>query len=222
MRALDKDPGARGSAAQFQADIERVLRSAQVVPAPEKPRSKAWIWILAIVIVALAALAAAWALGAFGGSTANDVTVPDVTGLTAARAEAALTEAGFKTGKVTQMQTTAGPQGTVVSQSPAGGEQAAEGSAVDLEVAGKPTPTATPVAVPDVVREFAGGSRVAAHRRRLHSGRRADAERYRVCRQRDLPGPAGRGSRFAGQQGEHRGLHGPLDPDPVDVGQSMS
>ena len=30
MRALEKDPGARGTAAQFQADIERVLRSAQV------------------------------------------------------------------------------------------------------------------------------------------------------------------------------------------------
>ena len=48
MRALAKDPGARGSAAQFQADIERVLRSAQVVRAPEKPRSRAWIWILAV------------------------------------------------------------------------------------------------------------------------------------------------------------------------------
>ena len=36
MRALQKDPGARGTAAQFQADIERVLRSAQVVqPAGE-------------------------------------------------------------------------------------------------------------------------------------------------------------------------------------------
>ena len=151
MRSLEKDPGARGTAAQFQADIERVLRSAQVVPAPEKPSSKAWIWILAIIIVALAALAAAWALGAFGGSSGKDVAVPDVTGMTAARAEAALTEAGFKTGKVTQVQSTAGPQGTVVSQSPAGGEKAKKGAAVDLEVAGKPAPTATPAAVPDVV-----------------------------------------------------------------------
>ncbi len=157
MRALAKDPGARGSAAQFQADIERVLRSAQVVRAPEKPRSKAWIWILAIVIVALAALAAAWALGAFG-SSANDVTVPDVTGLTAAKAEAALAQAGFKTGKVTQVQGAAGPQGTVVSQSPAGGVKAAKGSAVDLEVAGKPAPTATPVAVPDVVGSSQAGA----------------------------------------------------------------
>ena len=45
-----------------------------------------------------------------------------------------------------------------MSQSPAAGEKADKGSAVDLEVAGKPTPTATPVAVPDVV----GSSQAAA------------------------------------------------------------
>ena len=42
MRALQKDPGARGTAAQFQADIERVLRSAQVVEPIQKPRNRAW------------------------------------------------------------------------------------------------------------------------------------------------------------------------------------
>jgi eukaryotic-like serine/threonine-protein kinase len=157
MRALEKDPGARGTAAQFQADVERVLRSAQVVEPPAKPRSKAWVWILAVVVVALAALAVAWALGAFSGG-ADQVEVPDVTGMTTARATSTLTEAGLKAGKVTQVQSTEGPQGTVVSQSPTGGEQADKGSDVDLEVAGKPTPTATPVAVPDVV----GGSQADA------------------------------------------------------------
>jgi len=39
----------------------------------------------------------------------------------------------------------------VVSQSPAAGKEVDEGSAVDLEVAAAPSPTATPVAVPDVV-----------------------------------------------------------------------
>ena len=38
----------------------------------------------------------------------------------------------------------------MVTQSPAAGDKVAKGSAVDLEVAGKPQPTATPVAVPDV------------------------------------------------------------------------
>jgi serine/threonine-protein kinase len=158
MRALDKDPGARGTAAQFQADIERVLRSAQVVEPPPERRSKAWIWIVAVIVVALAALAAAWALGAFGGGSGNEVKVPDVTGMTTAKAGTTLTDAGFKTGKVTQVQSTAGPEGTVVGQTPAAGAKAAKGSAVDLEVAGKPTPTATPVAVPDVV----GSSQAAA------------------------------------------------------------
>ena len=68
MRALQKDPGARGTAAQFQADIERVLRSAQVV-SRQKPRSKSLDLDRRHLIVALAALAAAWALGAFGGGT---------------------------------------------------------------------------------------------------------------------------------------------------------
>ena len=157
MRALDKDPGARGTAAQFQADIERVLRSAQVVEPIQKPRNRAWIWVVGLFVVLAAALAVAWALGAFdtGG---GDVKVPDVTGMTAAKAGTTLTDAGFKTGKITQVQSTVGPEGTVVSQSPAAGEKAAKGSTVDLEVAGKPTPTATPVAVPDVV----GSSQAAA------------------------------------------------------------
>jgi serine/threonine-protein kinase len=158
MRALQKDPGARGTAAQFQADIERVLRSAQVVRPPEKPRSKAWIWIVAVVVIALAALAAAWALGAFGDGGADQVKVPDVTGMTAAKAGATLTDAGFKTGKITQVQSTEGPEGTVVSQSPGGGEKADKGSSVDLEVAGKPAPTATPVAVPSVVGSSQSGA----------------------------------------------------------------
>ena len=157
MRALEKDPGARGTAAQFQADIERVLRSAQVVEPVQKPRNRAWMWVVGLFVVLFAALAIAWALGAFdtGG---GDVKVPDVTGMTAARAETTLTEAGLKTGKVTQVQSTQGPEGTVVGQSPAAGDKVKKGSAVDLEVAGKPTPSATPVAVPDVV----GSSQAAA------------------------------------------------------------
>ncbi len=151
MRALSKDPGARGTAAQFQADIERVLRSAQVVEPPPPPRkSRAWLWILLVVVAALIALGAAYALGAFDGG-GGDVKVPDVTGMTQEKAAAALADAGLKTGKITRVQSTDGPEGTVVGQSPAAGKEVAEGAAVDLEVAGKPEPTATPVAVPDVV-----------------------------------------------------------------------
>ena len=158
VRALDKDPGARGTAAQFQADIERVLRSAQVQEVAGPPRrSRAWLWILLVVIAALAALAVAWALGAFDGG-GGDVKVPDVTGLTANKAGTTLAAAGLETGKVTRVQSTEAPEGTVVAQSPQAGKQVKEGSAVDLEVVGKPTPTATPVAVPNVVGSSQAGA----------------------------------------------------------------
>jgi serine/threonine-protein kinase len=159
-RALEKDPGARGTAAQFQADIERVLGSAQVQEAPAPPRrGKAWVWILAVVILALAALAAAWALGVFDGGGGGEVEVPDVTGMTATRAGKTLAEAGLVAGKLTQVQSTEGPAGTVVAQSPGAGEKAEDGSQVDLEVVASPSPTApAAVAVPGVV----GGSQAAA------------------------------------------------------------
>ncbi len=148
MRALAKDPGARGTAAQFQADIERVLRSAQVEEvAVERKPSRAWLWILLVVIAALIALGAVWALTR---DTGGDVKVPDVTGMTQKKAGATLADAGLKTGKVTRVQSSE-PEGTVVAQDPAAGDKVADGSAVDLEVAGAPTPTATPVAVPNVV-----------------------------------------------------------------------
>ena len=150
-RALEKDPGARGTAAQFQADIERVLRSAQVQEvADERRPSRAWLWILLVVIAALIALGAAWALGAFDGG-GGGVKVPDVTGMTTDKAGKTLEADGLTTGKITRVQSTDGPEGTVVGQSPAAGKEADEGSAVDLEVAAAPSPTATPVAVPDVV-----------------------------------------------------------------------
>jgi hypothetical protein len=156
-RALEKDPGARGTAAQFQADIERVLRSAEVREVAEVRRpSKAWLWILLVVIAALAAIAVAWALGAF--DSGGDVKVPEVTGMTVERAGDRLAADGLKTGKITRVQSTDGPEGTVVAQSPAAGAEVEEGSAVDLEVASQPSPTATPVAVPDVV----GSSQAAA------------------------------------------------------------
>jgi serine/threonine-protein kinase len=151
-RALEKDPGARGTAAQFQADIERVLRSAQVQEAPA-PRSRMWVWLLALIVLALAALAFAWALGAFGGDEGVEVKVPDVTGMTEARAGTALTDAGLVAGAVRQVQSTEGPEGTVVAQSPDAGELVQEGSEVDLDVVASPSPSPSEpaaVAVPDV------------------------------------------------------------------------
>jgi hypothetical protein len=152
-RALEKDPGARGTADQFQADIERVLRSAQVQEAPPPPRSRVWVWLLALVVLALAALAVAWALGAFDSGAGAEVKVPDVTGMTETRAGTALADAGLVAGKVTQVQSTEGPEGTVVAQSPDAGQMVQEGSEVDLQVVASPSPSPSApaaVAVPDV------------------------------------------------------------------------
>jgi len=154
MRALEKDPIDRGSAAQFRDDIERVLGAAEVRAAPEKPRGRAWIWVVGVVVVLVAALVAAWALGVFSGdgSDGDKVKVPDVTGMTAARAAKALEQDGLKAGRVTEVQSTEGPEGTVVEQSPPAGEEVDEGSAVKLDVVAAPSPTApASVAVPDVV-----------------------------------------------------------------------
>jgi serine/threonine-protein kinase len=157
MRALEKDPGARGTAAEFQAGIERVLRTSEVREVVEERRpSRAWLWILVIAIAALAALAAAWALGAFDAG--GDIEVPDVTGMTRDRAGATLADAGLTTGKVTRVQSAEGPEGTVVGQDPDAGSRVDEGATVDLEVAGPPEPTATPVAVPDVVGSSQAGA----------------------------------------------------------------
>ncbi|HET6475624.1 MAG TPA: PASTA domain-containing protein [Thermoleophilia bacterium] len=152
-RALEKDPGARGTAAQFQADIERVLESAVVQPAPVKPRSKAWLWVVGLFAVLAVALAVAWAAGAFDSTALPEaVTVPDVTGMTEAKAGAVLQEAGLKPGETTEVQRDGSVAGTVVSQTPAPGEEVDKGTAVALEVAAAASPSPpTSVAVPGVV-----------------------------------------------------------------------
>jgi serine/threonine-protein kinase len=73
----------------------------------------------------------------------QQVSVPDVTGETEDNARSAIEGAGLRVGKITQQESSEDP-GTVIEQSPAGGQQRAKGSAVDLTVA-------KAVEVPDVV-----------------------------------------------------------------------
>jgi serine/threonine-protein kinase len=86
-------------------------------------------------------------------------TVPNVTGQTESAATSALKAAGFTVNPVTTISSQ--PPGTVVSQSPAPGTQAAPGSVVTIDVAkaAPPPPTAT---VPSV-----SGDTVAAARSAL-------------------------------------------------------
>jgi serine/threonine protein kinase len=156
MRALSRDPAARGTAAQFQVEVEQVLRDTRERGAPASPTrlSRVWLWVVTAIIAALAALALAWTLGAFN----DDATVPDVTGMTTSRASSVLAEEGLVTGAVSLVASTEGPVGTVVRQEPPAGSEIPEGSAVNLEVADEPTPAATAVAVPNVVGSVQGAA----------------------------------------------------------------
>ena len=160
LRTLDKDPMRRGTAAQLQADLSSILGSAQIetVPPPEKPKNRGWIWALGVlVIVAIAVLAALWAGGVFKSDTPAkaDVTVPNVVGMTQSGATTTLLVAKLAVGKVTEVQTTNAPGGTVVTQDPAANTKAAEGTKVALTVVAtsSPSPTASTLPVPGVVGE---------------------------------------------------------------------
>ena len=172
MRTLEKDPARRGTAAQLQADLERVMGSALVEEVlPEKPRSRAWIWATAVLVLVAAALAVAWAAGVFGGdeTAAGQVTVPNVTGMTQSGARSTLEQAGLRVGDVTSAASTSGPSGTVVGQDPAAGVRVAENTAVTLMISSGPSPSSSPAttaAVPDV----RGQARAAAEQEILGAG----------------------------------------------------
>lgn len=68
------------------------------------------------------------------GKKEKKVSVPDVTGLPLEAAKEAITSAGFHVGSVSK-EPSKQAEGTVVSQSPAGGSSIAEGTAVNLVVA---------------------------------------------------------------------------------------
>ena len=103
-------------------------------------KSLAWLWaIIALIAVAIAAY--------FLFFTAEDVTVPDVTGMTLENAELALADAGLEVGRITEEATDDVEANTVLSQTPVADEVVAEGSRVDLVVAS----AVEGVEVPDVV-----------------------------------------------------------------------
>jgi eukaryotic-like serine/threonine-protein kinase len=152
LRTLEKDPARRGSAARLRQELAAVLGSAHVVAAPQKPRGRAWIWVVGILVAAaFAGLAVALATGLFKSNASPQIKVPDVVGSTVASATATITQAKLVVGTVTDVQSTLGPAGTVVTQSPAAGRTVAESSSVDLEVAATAAPTPASLPVPAVV-----------------------------------------------------------------------
>ncbi len=79
-------------------------------------------------------------------------TVPDLSNLSQADAETALTDAGLKLGSVSQNTSTTVPAGIVSSQDPPAGQKVDKGSTVSIVVStGSPSPTATPSPSPSAV-----------------------------------------------------------------------
>ncbi|MCX5770055.1 MAG: PASTA domain-containing protein [Candidatus Hydrogenedentes bacterium] len=69
------------------------------------------------------------------------ITVPNVVGMTQAEAEAAITDVGLTVGTVTQASSDTVPVGSVISQNPTAGVEAASGAAVALTISTGPAIT---------------------------------------------------------------------------------
>lgn len=88
-------------------------------------------WLLALLTVAISMTSVM--------AQSTDVSIPDVTGMTAPQAAAALNAVGLRLGSETNIQAEAGQtEGAILSQTPLAGERAAAGSAVDITIARAP------------------------------------------------------------------------------------
>ncbi|MGR9106365.1 MAG: MopE-related protein [Gammaproteobacteria bacterium] len=81
-----------------------------------------------------------FALQGFAVNVELPVTVPDVVGLTRSAAESTIVSADLLVGTVSQEHSSSVPSGSVVSQNPAGGVEAARGSTVELVESSGPAP----------------------------------------------------------------------------------
>ncbi len=92
----------------------------------------------------------------FESAGAEQFTVPQVEGETEEVARALIEAQGFQVGRITDRLTEDIPEGTVITQNPAGGTPAAAGSLVDLEVSRGPFS----IEVPDVSGMSAEGAQL--------------------------------------------------------------
>jgi beta-lactam-binding protein with PASTA domain len=150
LRALEKDPARRfADADEFIAALQAARRSPAVVlePTPGEPWAavdeaeeegrKWWVWLLALLVIA------ALAVGAYLLFVPKKHTVPAVVGQTSAKAAQALHKQGFEVNIVSRVDASVA-RDRVISQDPAGGDRAREGSTVTLTVSGGPGQVGVP------------------------------------------------------------------------------
>jgi serine/threonine-protein kinase len=104
----------------------------------EPPRRRVWAYaVLGLVVLALFAAAAVFGRQLFSADAPPaETSVPELQGLTVAKASAKLKEQDLRRGRVTFEKSDTVREGLVISSSPAGGEFAEVGSRVRLVVSG--------------------------------------------------------------------------------------
>ena len=128
------------------AAAERALRRAGLVVGGEVPRASTAFPVGQVIGTsppAAQSVAPGTTVTVFVSSGPPKVQVPSVTGDTETAAATALAKAGFNP-QVAQKQTTSAPVGTVISQSPQGGQTAPKGSNVTITVASAPATATVP------------------------------------------------------------------------------
>jgi eukaryotic-like serine/threonine-protein kinase len=156
MNALNKDPEDRyQSAAEFKADVDRAMQglpvvatlpvaamsaeSTRVMPATRPTENKRrstnpWIWVLVAVAVLAMLIGGLWlASSLFKGSTAEQVQVPNLVGLTLADAQNLLKQDGLVLGTQTNAHSTK-PIGEIIAQDPTPQTTIAKGGAVAITI----------------------------------------------------------------------------------------
>ncbi|HWK26620.1 MAG TPA: PASTA domain-containing protein [Solirubrobacter sp.] len=131
LRAMEKDPARRyQSAEEFIAALEQVRRRPVVMQPPEPdpaPRTRWWLWAIAGVAVA------AIAVGVFLTVRGNRVDVPNLVGRTSSDAADVAHRRGLEIvfeGRESEDV----PRDQVISQDPAAGDEAREGSTITAVV----------------------------------------------------------------------------------------
>lgn len=173
LHALAKHPSQRyQTAAEFRADVERAIagmpisapsamQQTQVIPATTaipvgdyrdngtlavetKQKSKNTKWVFtSFAVVAAAAVLIFLGTQIFGNRAVN-VTVPKLSGMTVAEAETALGNVQLVLGEQTPQADDTAPKGTILSQTPAAGENLQVGQAVNVVVSNGKEQTSVP------------------------------------------------------------------------------